>query len=175
MIAMAKVITDQEVRAAAEYFAALKPRPWIRVVETDTVPKSYFSGTRRLQHPDGGTEPIGKRIIEKVLRAAEAREAARKARDIVEEATRKRCAISAIRTVCICFFGIFLRSACDVVNNGVRNFHPDAQRYAQQRWPNEPMTVQLMLSGTSYSGSECFARKSNRPKQIIPCQPLKKN
>jgi len=64
MIAMAKVITDQEVRAAAEYFAALKPRPWIRVVETDTVPKTYFKGTRRLQHPSGGTEPIGKRIVE---------------------------------------------------------------------------------------------------------------
>src|SRR5207245_4431043 len=38
MVAMAKAITDQEVKAAAEYFAAVKPRPWIRVVETDTVP-----------------------------------------------------------------------------------------------------------------------------------------
>jgi len=65
MIAMAKVITDQEVRAAAEYFAALKPRPWIRVVETDTVPKTFIGrGNKRLAHPDGGSEPLGNRIIE---------------------------------------------------------------------------------------------------------------
>jgi cytochrome c553 len=65
MIAMAKVITDQEVRAAAEYFAALKPRPWIRVVETDTVPKTFIGrGNKRLAHPDGGSEALGNRIIE---------------------------------------------------------------------------------------------------------------
>jgi len=65
MIAMAKTITDDEVRAAAEYFASIKPRPWIRVVETDTVPKTYVAqGNKRLAHPDGGSEPIGNRIIE---------------------------------------------------------------------------------------------------------------
>jgi cytochrome c553 len=65
MIAMAKTITDEETRAAAEYFAALKPRPWIRVVETDTVPKTFIGrGNKRLVHPDGGSEPIGNRIIE---------------------------------------------------------------------------------------------------------------
>src|SRR5262249_6219998 len=31
MVAMAKVITDAEIREAADYFASLKPRPWIRV------------------------------------------------------------------------------------------------------------------------------------------------
>ena len=65
MVAMAKTITDQEIKAAAEYFAAVKPRPWIRVVETDTVPKTFIGrGNKRLAHPDGGTEPIGNRIIE---------------------------------------------------------------------------------------------------------------
>jgi len=65
MVAMAKVITDEEVRAAAEYFASVKPRPWIRVVETDTVPKTYIGpGNKRLAHPDGGNEPLGNRIIE---------------------------------------------------------------------------------------------------------------
>jgi cytochrome c553 len=65
MIAMAKTITDEEVRAAAEYFASLKSRPWIRVVETDTVPRTYIGkGNKRLAHPDGGSEPIGNRIIE---------------------------------------------------------------------------------------------------------------
>jgi len=65
MVAMAKVITDEEVRAAAEYFASVKPRPWIRVVETDTVPKTYIGpGNKRLAHPDSGNEPLGNRIIE---------------------------------------------------------------------------------------------------------------
>src|SRR3954451_1205863 len=65
MVAMAKVITDAEVKDAADYFAALKPRPWIRVVEADTVPKSYVGpGNKRLLHPTGGSEPLGNRIIE---------------------------------------------------------------------------------------------------------------
>ncbi|MGE5779136.1 MAG: c-type cytochrome [Hyphomicrobiales bacterium] len=65
MVGMAKVITDSETRDAADYFAALKPQPWIRVVETDTVPRSYIGpGNKRLIHPDGGTEPLGNRIIE---------------------------------------------------------------------------------------------------------------
>jgi cytochrome c553 len=65
MIAMAKTLTDQEIKAAADYFASLKPRQWIRVVETDTVPKTFIGkGNKRLAHPDGGTEPIGNRIIE---------------------------------------------------------------------------------------------------------------
>jgi len=64
MIKFAKEMTPDEVREATEYFAKVKLLRWTRVVETDTVPRSYFSGTRRLQHPQGGTEPIGKRIIE---------------------------------------------------------------------------------------------------------------
>jgi cytochrome c553 len=65
MVQMLKVITDAEIKEAAEYFAALKPVKWIRVVEADTVPKSYIAqGNKRLVHPSGGTEPIGKRIIE---------------------------------------------------------------------------------------------------------------
>jgi cytochrome c553 len=65
MVAMAKIITDSEIREAADYFASLKPQPWIRVVETDTVPRSYIGpGNKRLVHPDGGTEPLGNRIIE---------------------------------------------------------------------------------------------------------------
>jgi cytochrome c553 len=66
MTGIGKAITDEEVRAAADYFAALKPRPWIKVVETETVPKTYVgSGNKRLAHPDGGgREPIGNRIIE---------------------------------------------------------------------------------------------------------------
>ena len=42
MIAMAQVLSDDEVKAAAEYFAKLKPTAGYNTVkETDTVPKSY--------------------------------------------------------------------------------------------------------------------------------------
>lgn len=65
MIAIAKAISDDEVRQAAAYFASLTPRPWIKVVETDTVPRTYVgAGNKRLALPDAGTEPIGQRIIE---------------------------------------------------------------------------------------------------------------
>ena len=65
MVAMGKIITDDEVHEAAAYFASLKPRPWIRIVETDMVPKTFIGpGNKRLAHPDGGEEPMGNRIIE---------------------------------------------------------------------------------------------------------------
>jgi cytochrome c553 len=64
MTRFAKEMTDDDVRASTEYFSKLKMIRWTKVVETDTVLKSYFNGTRRLQYDDGGTEPIGKRIIE---------------------------------------------------------------------------------------------------------------
>ena len=64
MIRFVKSLSDDEMRAAADYFASLKPKRWTRVVETDTVPKTYFKGTRRLPVPEAGTEPIGKRIVE---------------------------------------------------------------------------------------------------------------
>jgi cytochrome c553 len=65
MLASAKNITDEDAKAACEWFAALPIKPWIKVVETDTVPKTYFNTDHeRLPLPDGGTEPIGNRIIE---------------------------------------------------------------------------------------------------------------
>ena len=65
MPTIAQALTDDEVQSAAAYFASLKERPWVRVVETDTVPKTYVApGNIRLKLPDGGTEPIGSRIVE---------------------------------------------------------------------------------------------------------------
>jgi len=65
MVALAKAVTDAEIKDAATYFNAVKPRPWIRVVEADTVPKSFVGpGNKRLVHPAGGTEALGNRIIE---------------------------------------------------------------------------------------------------------------
>jgi len=65
MIAFAKAITDEDLRASAEYFSSLKPTRWIRVVETDTVPVSRLGpGTMRFVVPEGGMEPLSNRIIE---------------------------------------------------------------------------------------------------------------
>jgi cytochrome c553 len=62
---MAAALSDADVAAAAEWFARVKPVPWVQVVETDTVPRSYFNRSRkRLPHPAGGTEPLGDRIAE---------------------------------------------------------------------------------------------------------------
>jgi cytochrome c553 len=72
-----KLVTDDEVKAASEYFAALKPAAGFnKVIETDTVAKSYVgAGGMRFAAAGGGTEPIGQRII--VLPQDEARAHAR--------------------------------------------------------------------------------------------------
>jgi cytochrome c553 len=66
MIAFAKAMTDDEIKAAAKYFGAIKWTPWIRVVETETVPKTRIAGGMFLvlEGADAGKEPIGQRIIE---------------------------------------------------------------------------------------------------------------
>ncbi|HEV2700025.1 MAG TPA: hypothetical protein VGV09_00220 [Steroidobacteraceae bacterium] len=63
---MKKSYTDAQVRSAAQYFASLKPRQWIRVVETSTVPKSVVSPETlmRTATPEGATEALGQRIVE---------------------------------------------------------------------------------------------------------------
>ena len=64
MAGIAAAATDDEVSATAAYFAALKPRPWIRVVETATVPRTRAAGYMLVPVAEGGTEPIGHRIVE---------------------------------------------------------------------------------------------------------------
>ncbi len=64
MIEAAKDMTDAEIKDAATYLSSLKWKPWIRVVEADTVPKLRLSGNVFFVLPDAGTEPIGRRIIE---------------------------------------------------------------------------------------------------------------
>jgi cytochrome c553 len=63
---IARAISDEDVRQAAEYFAAIKPIPWVKVIETSTPPKTFVSiaARHRLVVPGGGTEPIGSRIIQ---------------------------------------------------------------------------------------------------------------
>ena len=57
-------LPEEEMRKAVEWFAALKPAVWYKVIEADTVPKTWVNGGRmRLPLPGGGTEPLGNRII----------------------------------------------------------------------------------------------------------------
>ena len=57
--------TDADVLAAAAYFSSLTYKPWIRVVETDTVPKTEVTGVSYISPTaDGATEPLGERIVE---------------------------------------------------------------------------------------------------------------
>ena len=66
MTAIGKALSDEDARQAAEWFASLKPSAWVKVVENDTVPKSYVAtrGRMRLPWVPNATEPIGQRIIE---------------------------------------------------------------------------------------------------------------
>jgi cytochrome c553 len=63
---IAKAVSDEDVRQSAEYFAALKPNTFVKVIEAATPPKTYVNtaGRHRIVSPGGGTEPIGHRIIE---------------------------------------------------------------------------------------------------------------
>lgn len=64
MASFAKAMTDEEIRAAAEYYGSMKWTPWITVVETDSVPKTYTSVGMYMPLPGGGKEALGQRIIE---------------------------------------------------------------------------------------------------------------
>jgi cytochrome c553 len=64
MTAIAKAASDDEIQAAAAYFSSLKPKPVIKVVETDAVPATQIARVFYMLSKDGGTEPIGQRIIE---------------------------------------------------------------------------------------------------------------
>jgi len=63
---IAKATSDRDVHQAAEYFAALKPRTFVKVIESANPPRTFIAtaGRHRQLHPDGGTEPIGHRILE---------------------------------------------------------------------------------------------------------------
>ena len=63
MIQFAKNMTDDEVKAAADYFGAIKWTPWIKVVEAKTVPKAKPSNGLFLVE-GSEMEPLGNRILE---------------------------------------------------------------------------------------------------------------
>ena len=64
MITRETKATEQELQVAARYFSGLKPKRWIRVVETDTVPETHVAGWMFVRSEGARREPIGPRIIE---------------------------------------------------------------------------------------------------------------
>jgi cytochrome c553 len=67
MAGFGKESTPEEVKAAAEYFAALPiPQGWVKVKEVSMVPKTKIQGNVyfELEGAQAGKEPIGNRIIE---------------------------------------------------------------------------------------------------------------
>ena len=65
MISFAKNMTEDEIKAAADYFATMKWTPWMtKVVETDMVPKTRPNNGMFLTLEANEKEPIGQRLIE---------------------------------------------------------------------------------------------------------------
>jgi cytochrome c553 len=64
MVANETKATDEEIQIAANYFAALKPKPWIRVIEAKFVPKTHVAGWMLVVSTPHEMESIGDRIIE---------------------------------------------------------------------------------------------------------------
>ena len=65
MVGFAKAMTDEEIRAAAEYFGSIPWTPlWVTIKETNTVPKTHIDNGLFVPSDGNETEPIGKRIVE---------------------------------------------------------------------------------------------------------------
>lgn len=64
MIEVASKVSPEDAEAAAAYFSSLMLASYLKVEEADNVPKTVVAGGILVKDPAGGTEPIGKRIIE---------------------------------------------------------------------------------------------------------------
>lgn len=64
MIQVARNALEPEIRVAAEYFAALKPKRTLKVVEGETIPSAFVHGNFYTFKNDGSSEPLGRRIVE---------------------------------------------------------------------------------------------------------------
>jgi cytochrome c553 len=69
MITIAKGMTEDEIKAAADYFSSMKWTPWIKVMETSSVPKTRLAGGMFLTLEGNEKEPLGQRIIETPVNA----------------------------------------------------------------------------------------------------------
>jgi len=65
MIELAQAMSDEEMKAAADYYAAIPAKPWVRVVETEKVPKTRVTAAKLfVAIEETRSEPIAGRIIE---------------------------------------------------------------------------------------------------------------
>jgi len=64
MMSSVKAVTDAEALAAAQYFSAMKAKRNVKVVEAETIPKIGEARMFFSKSPGGGTEPLGRRIVE---------------------------------------------------------------------------------------------------------------
>ena len=64
MAQIARFLTDAEMRAAAEYFASIQWKPWVKVIESEDAPKTRQSAAGLFIPLGEGNEPLGQRFIE---------------------------------------------------------------------------------------------------------------
>jgi len=64
MASIAKAMTEEEMKAAADYYAAIPFKQWIKVQESATAPKTRINVGLFLALDGNETEPLGDRIIE---------------------------------------------------------------------------------------------------------------
>jgi cytochrome c553 len=65
MTALAKAMTEEEMRQSAEYFAAMPWTPWIRVIEAGRIPEMHLEeGNMHITVGKEPTEPLAGRIVE---------------------------------------------------------------------------------------------------------------
>jgi len=64
MASIAKAMTDEEMKAAADYYAQIPFKPWIKVQESTTAPKTRINVGLFLALDGNETEPLDNRIIE---------------------------------------------------------------------------------------------------------------
>jgi cytochrome c553 len=64
MANIAKAMTEDEIKAAAEYYAQIPFKPWVKVQESTTAPKTRINAGLFLALDGNETEPLGDRIIE---------------------------------------------------------------------------------------------------------------
>jgi cytochrome c553 len=64
MIALASAMTDEELKAAAQYFSSIPFTSWVRVIDTALVPKTRIADNLYLPVEEARSEPIAGRIIE---------------------------------------------------------------------------------------------------------------
>ncbi len=64
MSQIARLLSDAEMRAAAQYYSAIAWNPWVKVVESDKAPQTRQSAAGLFIPLGDDTEPLGQRFIE---------------------------------------------------------------------------------------------------------------